>query len=280
MCVLDIRCDDVGDAGASVLASVISTAVSLHTLRIALRGNSISDTGAESLASLSFAPSLRTLVLDLTANHIGPHGSQVLAQGLQRAPALQQLELYLSGNPIRDLGAEGLAALGRCERLQSLILALGACQLGPLTGHTLGTLTQGHSLRSLTLYLSWNPFGPQWARDFVPQSGRACSQRLDTLNLCLSGCGLGDQGAMALAKLKAGASLRELTIDISSNNVGDAGAISLATTHRSPSLQCLSLDLAANPDVVFGEKLLRESAKARPRDTVFVDQSGGGWLQE
>jgi Leucine-rich repeat (LRR) protein len=249
---LDLRYNQIGDAGAASLAALTQLtsldlggnqigaagAASLAALTqltcLNLDNNQIGDAGAASLAALKQLTSL-----DLWGNKIGAAGAASLA-------ALTQLtSLNLSYNKIGAAGAASLAAL-----TQLTCLDLGGNQIGDAGAASLAALTQitclnlDHNqigdagaaslaaLKQLTSLDLWgNKIGAAGAASL------AALKQLTSLNLGYNK--IGDEGAASLA------ALTQLTsLNLENNEIGDAGAAALAAL-----TQLTSLDLSYNPVV-------------------------------
>src|SRR3989338_10798922 len=87
---LDLRKNNIGDFGASALATALQHSSSLTTLNLFL--NNIGDSGANALATaLQYNSSLTTL--DISHNKIGASGASVLATALEHNSSLTTLHL-------------------------------------------------------------------------------------------------------------------------------------------------------------------------------------------
>jgi Leucine-rich repeat (LRR) protein len=273
---LDLRYNQIGDAGAASLAALTQLtsldlggnqigaagAASLAALTqltcLNLDNNQIGDAGAASLAALKQLTSL-----DLWGNKIGAAGAASLA-------ALTQLtSLNLSYNKIGAAGAASLAAL-----TQLTCLDLGGNQIGDAGAASLAALTQitclnldhnqigdagAASLAALKQLTSLDLWGNK-----IGAAGAASLAALKQLtSLDLWGNKIGAAGAASLAALKqltslnlgynkigdeGAASLAALTqltsLNLENNEIGDAGAAALAAL-----TQLTSLDLSYNPVV-------------------------------
>jgi Leucine-rich repeat (LRR) protein len=194
---LDLRYNQIGDAGAASLAALT------QLTSLDLGGNQIGAAGAASLAALT-----QLTCLNLDNNQIGDAGAASLA-------ALKQLtSLDLWGNKIGAAGAASLAAL---TQLTSLNLSYN--KIGAAGAASLAALTQ------LTcLDLGGNQIGDAGAASLAALTQLTC--------LNLDNNQIGDAGAASLAALKQLTSL-----DLWGNKIGAAGAASLAALKQLTSLE-------------------------------------------
>ena len=121
---LNLRANQIGDAGAQALATALEQNTSLTELN--LFDNQIGAAGAQALAkALQTNSSLR--VLDLSRNQIGNEGAQALVTALQTKSSLSTLALF--DNQIGPEGAQALASA--LQTNSSLIkLSLGYNHIG------------------------------------------------------------------------------------------------------------------------------------------------------
>uniref|UniRef100_K3WEU1 Uncharacterized protein n=1 Tax=Globisporangium ultimum (strain ATCC 200006 / CBS 805.95 / DAOM BR144) TaxID=431595 RepID=K3WEU1_GLOUD len=263
-----------------------------------LSGNAIAESGAYEIGLyVSLYPALR--VLNLSKNRIDGkplhtrnrlrvqllselyrttllitiiyRGIVGLAEGLEPNATLQ--ELNLQDNQITDKGAKALYLKAFTSNLQRKILLSAGNQLSPKCKVMLTPISQAHDLRER--------FDTEFAHveklDFAGKSlrqyGAAAiveklveSQGLVCTSLDLSRNGLGDDGALEIARL-----LRKYPplqrLDISFNDIGDAGAMAIADAlaHHNSTLTSLSLHSSVEGSVVkpkLLEKGLTHLAKA------------------
>jgi Leucine-rich repeat (LRR) protein len=179
---LDLRYNQIGDAGAASLAALT------QLTSLDLGGNQIGAAGAASLAALT-----QLTCLNLDNNQIGDAGAASLA-------ALKQLtSLDLWGNKIGAAGAASLAALKQLTSLE-----LWGNKIGAAGAASLAALKQLTSLN-----LGYNKIGDEGAASL------AALTQLTSLNL--ENNEIGDAGAAALAALTQLTSL-----DLSYNPVVDS----------------------------------------------------------
>ena len=131
---LDLRMNNVGDAG---LRALIDSSASgwLPGLRVlALSSNGISDDGVEVLASAVTAK--RAFVgleqLRLESNRIGPRGMASLARSIDEGALLSLTSCYLTGNPASD------AAVQQALQSPSPARLAAGCDGGAYLGGMLG----------------------------------------------------------------------------------------------------------------------------------------------
>jgi hypothetical protein len=181
---LDLRNNQIGDAGASQLAKHLK-GIKVHTLY--LGNNQIGATGAIELSQHLQGTKVHTLnlswnqigdagaielsqhlqrtqvhTLDLSVNQIGAEGASQLAQHLQKT---QVHTLNLGRNKIGATGAIELAQYLQGTKVHTLDLSnnrIGAAGAIELSQHLQGTKVH-------TLNLSWNQIGPDVQRLLVEQ---------------------------------------------------------------------------------------------------------------
>jgi Ran GTPase-activating protein (RanGAP) involved in mRNA processing and transport len=102
---LDISCNKITAVGASTIAKALTNNTTLGSLY--LRGNSLSDTGIQSLTKTLSVSNSRVRLLDLQINGITDEGAKYIAEMLKTNATLWYL--LLSGNDISDRGVDVLA---------------------------------------------------------------------------------------------------------------------------------------------------------------------------
>ena len=104
--VLDLRYNDIGPEGCSVLSRIVGNHGNIKILH--LEGNQISDDGAAALGQALSSPLCAVTELYLGDNGIGPTGASSLAGAMGSSSAL--VKLYLEGNQIGPKGAAVFSA--------------------------------------------------------------------------------------------------------------------------------------------------------------------------
>ncbi|KAL1504182.1 hypothetical protein AB1Y20_010591 [Prymnesium parvum] len=146
--------------------------------------------------------------------------ASLLAQG-----ALPQLHtLELGGNALSDGAAHSLAAaIGKAgaPRLHSLLLGRNRVHAAGVVALAEALACHAPALRELGL--SCNPIGDAGCRALVGVCGLCGLHRL-----FLSRCGIGDEGALAIANALCSGSMRELQqLWLAANRIGPGGARAL-----------------------------------------------------
>jgi uncharacterized protein (TIGR02996 family) len=229
---LDLRCQDLGAAGATALAALPD----LKRLRcLRLSGNNLGDSGAAVFASSRCLTGLAWL--DLTQNRLRADGFASLA----RWPGLATVtSLFLGSNYPGPEGVKALSAspwLGNLTKLRleaeehSLPASFGPASFGPAGA---AALAEARGLtRLMHLHLSGNRIGPEGAEALAASGAFPGLIELD-----LSENQIGDAGAVALANCPA---LRGLwSLDLRCNRIGDRGARALANSPYLPKMTVLN----------------------------------------
>lgn len=247
--VLDVSSNSVGANGAMALAG---SPLARRLRRLELADNQIGDTG---LAGLLGAPHLSGLSsLNLSQNGISPAGISLLEGG-----GLQLDSLDLSENPIGSSAVDSLSVSVRLLRLRRLRLrrvGWTASQLVALLQNGRGALQE--------LDASYNECGGEGnlAIGSTPEAVGLRVLRLDGAlqsqpeltrflsspylagleELSLSGNGIGDEGAAAVAEASGLVRLERLSLQ--DNGIGPEGAAAL--TQGPLASRLFSLDLSYN----------------------------------
>lgn len=224
---LDLSRNRFGPEAASYLASSAALA-RLEELR--LGDNEFGESGARALAASPHLGSLR--VLELRGNRVGPAGAEALAAS-ERLAALERLGLAEN-----DVGAPRIQSTGRVhELLRIAVLDLSHNGIGPaglLAILNRASGTPGAPVRLRELDLGDNDLGDAGARVLA-----ACPHLTALRGLVLARCGVGEDGARALAQSQP---LRELvSLDLVGNNaIGDAGFREFLPPSNLPNLRHLN----------------------------------------
>lgn len=232
-----------GDCEDSVnLLKKLATLTGLQYLNLSEHGSSLIDRG---LAALTALTGLRTL--------LAAECRITVADAAVAAAALKGLtRLDLSGSSIGDAGAAALAV--SATRLRDLsISSVGMTNAG--------AAALGASLSELeSLNVSSNEIGGT--------TGVCCLARLPCLqHLDLAHCGVGDEGAAAVA---AAAPVALRSLNLFGNGIGDTGALALA---RLIGLE--ALNVCNNPIGGTGIRALVDSLGDAVEDDGFVQRASG-----
>eukprot|EP00667_Euglena_gracilis_P013547 EG_transcript_13979 len=195
------------------------------------------------LAVLQRAQALSSLTLFFGGKQVSDGDVLTLSGTLQDLPCLRTLVLYLDMNDVGPRGATALASLGRRLRLQRLSLVLLDNLLGVDGAACLGALGEAAHLEALSLDVSNNCLGDLGAQGLVPLRLAPALRRLE-LNLAMNE--VGDSGAEALATMVAGGGWRQCHLRLDKNRITVRGAGPLVRT-AAAAPGAVTLDLSANP---------------------------------
>uniref|UniRef100_A0A0E0DZN9 peroxidase n=1 Tax=Oryza meridionalis TaxID=40149 RepID=A0A0E0DZN9_9ORYZ len=240
-----------GPLGASSLAKGILGNKTLRELH--LHGNGFGNEGVRALMSALSAHKGKITVLDIGNNNITSEGSLHVAEFIKRTKSLLWLSLYM--NDISDEGAEKVADALKQNKTISTV------DLGGNNIHSKGVSAIAETLKDnsvvTTLELSYNPIGPEGVKalcDVLKFNGK-----IQTLKL--GWCQIGVSGAEFVADcLKYNTTLS--TLDLRANGLGDDGAICLARSFKIINESLTSLDLGFNEIRDDGAFALAQALKA------------------
>ncbi|KAK3234781.1 hypothetical protein CYMTET_54976 [Cymbomonas tetramitiformis] len=226
----------IGDKGAIKLIEPLPSMPSLTYLD--LHSNGLGDQAAKALAPLISQPGGMLTSLCLRDNHIGLEGLGAIALHLKSSNHLAELDL--NTNHLGDMSMSLLgAALTETRSLQ--VLDVGNNMLGE---HGVSAVVAGaaNSASLAKLVLEGNQIGDGGAHSL----GNAIAHGLPHLHtLCLTNCGIGEQGWCHLAACMAGHP-RLCDVDLRGSPLGKRGAAATADLMRAnTSLERVSLDVSA-----------------------------------
>ncbi|XP_069562963.1 leucine-rich repeat-containing protein 34 [Brachyistius frenatus] len=267
---LDLRYNNIGDAGAERLAHLLQEENSaLRSLDLTF--NDIESSGAEALAnSLQFNSSL--LSLRLSGNKIGNSGGVRLANMLQLNNTLQELQLADC-----DLSIESVTALGimlkhnKALRSVDVSRPLLFSQRAEWTVHFSEMLVANSSLVELHL-------GKMGITDSAMErlaDGLRVNRSLCYLDLRCNR--VSRDGAQYLAEvLKENTALK--VVDLSSNRIQDEGAVYLSEAIVWPG--CVLRELSVRSNSIKTEGLLSLAEAMRSNTTLTHLYVWGNQLEE
>ncbi|GJN29181.1 hypothetical protein PR202_gb17378 [Eleusine coracana subsp. coracana] len=233
------------------LKLVTHNPVAFHEIH--LHGNGIGNEGVRELMSALSAHKGKITVVDIGNNNIGSEGLRPVAELIKRTKSLLWFSLYM--NDISDEGAEKVADALKHNKTISTI------DLGGNNIHSKGVCAIAETLKEnavlSTLDLSYNPIGPDGVKalcDVLKFHGK-----IQTLKL--GWCQIGVPGAEFIADcLKYNTTLS--TLDLRANGLGDDGAICLARSFKIINESLRSLDLGFNEIRDDGAFALAQALKA------------------
>nr|CAB3470148.1 unnamed protein product [Digitaria exilis] len=254
---------NIGDEGAKALSNMLKKNKSIRILQLSnntieydeihLHGNGIGNEGIRELMSTLSAHKGKITVVDIGNNNIGSEGLRPVAEFIKRTKSLLWFSLYM--NDISDEGAEKVAEALKDNKTISTI------DLGGNNIHSRGVSAIAEILKDnavlTTLDLSYNPIGSDGVKtlcDVLKFHGK-----IQTLKL--GWCQIGVQGAEFIADcLKYNTTLS--TLDLRANGLGDDGAICLARSFKIINESLRSLDLGFNEIRDDGAFALAQALKA------------------
>ncbi|OEL31478.1 Protein NLRC3 [Dichanthelium oligosanthes] len=254
---------NVGDEGAKAISNMLKKNKSIRILQLSnntieyseihLHGNGIGNEGIRELMSALSAHKGKITVVDIGNNNISPEGLRPVAEFIKRTKSLLWFSLYM--NDISDEGAEKVAEALKDNKTISTI------DLGGNNIHSKGVSAIAETLKDnsvlTTLDLSYNPIGSDGVKalcDVLKFHGK-----IQTLKL--GWCQIGVQGAEFIADcLKYNTALS--TLDLRANGLGDDGAICLARSFKIINESLTSLDLGFNEIRDDGAFALAQALKA------------------
>uniref|UniRef100_A0A0D3GEN8 Plant heme peroxidase family profile domain-containing protein n=1 Tax=Oryza barthii TaxID=65489 RepID=A0A0D3GEN8_9ORYZ len=278
-----------GPLGASSLAKGILGNKTLRELH--LHGNGFGNEGVRALMSALSVHKGKITVLDIGNNNITSEGSLHVAEFIKRTKSLLWLSLYM--NDISDEGAEKVADALKQNKTISTV------DLGGNNIHSKGVSAIAETLKDnsvvTTLELSYNPIGPEGVKalcDVLKFNGKIQTLKLGWCQIGVSGAefvadclkynttlstldlranGLGDDGAICLARSFKIINESLTSLDLGFNEIRDDGAFALAQALKAnEDLAVTSLNLANNFFTKFGQVALSE---ARDHSVSFIDSS-------
>ncbi|KAL4467673.1 hypothetical protein ABPG74_013008 [Tetrahymena malaccensis] len=218
--------NQIGQEGASCVASALAKCTNLSNLTLDLGDNQIGSTGASDLGSaLANCSNLQNLELYLWSNQIDSNGASGLGSALKNCTNLSNLNISLKNNQISGNGAQLLgSALGDCTNLSNLTLELNNNQIGDEGASAIcSALKNSTNLSNLTLYLESNQIGANSASGLG--SALINCTNLSNLTLNLSNNQIGDKGAQGMiSTLQYCTKLSDLTLLLANNQIDDEGA--------------------------------------------------------
>ena len=216
---VELRYNQIWDAGAAALAAAISKSTSLQ--EVGLGENGLEDAGATALAAaISTSTSLQEV--DLNHNWIGDAGATALSAAISKSTSLQSVDL--SGNP--RIGTAGWTAL-MVDGVTEVVIRRSRCW------ERRGATAFDGSRWDLN-QKGLTDADCVWIAAVISKSARLRQVRLINNSI-------GDAGAIAVAAaISKSTSLQ--TVYLTGNKIGDAGAIAVAAAiSKSTSLQTVYL---------------------------------------
>ena len=232
-CDPGIRCDLLGDNGATALAKALETNGAVTELTFGL--NDIGDNGIIAVAeALRVNTALATL--SLRSNNFGNNGTIAIAEALRVNTALATLSL----SSYNDIGDNGIIAIAEALKDNT---ALTTLDLGTGTGDS-GAVAIAEALKGnaalTSLDLRYNSIGDSGATAIA----EALKNNTALTSLNLKWNNIGDSGAIALAKaLETNTALDWLSLG--KNNIGKSGVTALRNAAKGKAVKVVGLPLTA-----------------------------------
>ncbi|PKU63125.1 RAN GTPase-activating protein 1 [Dendrobium catenatum] len=227
----------MGNSGIQKL-QLNSTGISDEELH--LHGNNMGNEGVRALVSGLSSHRGKITLLDLGNNDIDPKGAFHVANYIKKTKSLLWLNLYMN-----DIGDE---------------LELGYNPIGPDGARALCDIIKFHG-KLETLKLGWCQIGAKGV-EYVADALKY-NTTLSTLDLRANG--LGDDGAICLARSLKIVNEALTSLDLGFNEIRDTGAFALAQALKAnEDLAVTSLNLASNFLTKYGQVALTEA-----RDHVY-----------
>ncbi|KAF6174535.1 hypothetical protein GIB67_004729 [Kingdonia uniflora] len=231
----------------------------MEFLELHLHGNSIGNEGVRALMSGLSAHKGKFTLLDIGNNEIGPKGAFHVAEFVKKSKSLLWLNFYM--NDIGDEGAEKIAEALKQNR------TITAIDLGGNNIHAKGVtaisqvLKDNHVITSLEL--GYNPLGSDGAKALAEVLKFHGKIQI----LKLGWCQIGVKGAEFIADtLKYNTTIT--TLDLRANGLGDDGAVCLARSFKVVNEALVSLDLGFNEIRDKGAFAIAQAFKANEDLTI------------
>jgi len=228
--------------------NIALTPLRMSSQDLILNRQSIGDLGCAAACGFVKSWGNRLQVVRLVECNIGDVGASSIARllsGKQHAFGLR--ELNLSVNRIGDRGVVEIAdALPKLDSLERLLLERN--QIGHMGAEALARRLPRSNVSELVLgtHLGGNPLGPEGVKalataldDLLPRAAANRGNRLSAL--ALEDCGVGEEGAKALAHFLPKSALQVLSVARGELQDSHAEAILLSVPNT-----MVSLDLAGN----------------------------------
>lgn len=248
---LDLVYNGLGQEGCTVVSHLIGQNPFLEGLTI--QYNEVDDFGLLSMSN-ELALNQTLIRLNLGCNAIGCEGMRSLASALRFNGTLESL--IIQYNPLGDEGARHVAeALAVMSTLKELdISGCGIASQGAKD------ISEALRLNESLIYLDFND-NPIQDDGVIHIADVLCSSVTSALaSLDLHGCGIGDNGAVSLARvLHNNTSL--LAINLDSNCISDAGIAAISNGLRSKVTQITHLDVSHNRFSHAGAEFLADSLR-------------------
>eukprot|EP00949_MAST-11_sp_MAST-11-sp1_P000734 g734.t1 len=266
---VNLETNEIGDGGAAALAQALRMNKNLRSLN--LQDNEIESGGARKIAE-ALCTNEVLKVLNLGFNNIKDEGGLALAEAVACNRSLRALSL----NSTECFGSAVQAAFGEaCAKnavLESLLMHGAVVPLMELRSKRAVTIPAGnfdsnHAVilgkvlgvcpKLEKLVLRDNLIGAAGAAALVAGLGQAGTLR----ELDLFGCGIRDEGTIALASCLSGtAALCLDDLNLGSNAISDEGGIALASAISSGPSKVRSLNVLDNDGL--GSRFVQALAKA------------------